>query len=366
MVTQQQILTALKKVIYPETDKNIVDLGMVKGVEVSEREVLVKIELEDIKTPFKSGIRATCKDAITRFAQVTTDIEIEFIQAPIDESKLVGGVHKVKNIIAIVSGKGGVGKSTITANLAVTLANKGASVGLIDADIFGPSVPKMFGVEGEKPFIREEKGKNLIIPVEKFGVKMLSMGFFVQSGQATPWRGPVASGALTQMINDGDWGELDFLLIDMPPGTSDIHLTTVQTLSLTGALIVSTPQDVALIDAEKAVDMFQMEKVNVPILGLVENMAWFTPEELPDNKYYIFGKGGGEKLCEQKQIPFLGHVPLVQKIREGGDEGEPVAYADSSVLQPVFNEVADKALSELEKRNSTLPPTEVVKITQHK
>lgn len=367
MATQQQILTALKKVSYPEKEGNIVDLGMVKAVEIDKNgQINCRIEIPELKSPYKAGFRATCKDAIHRFVDKTADIEIEFVAPPVDPSTIVGGVQKVKNFIAVVSGKGGVGKSTVTANLAVSFANKGYKVGLIDADIFGPSVPKMFGVEFERPIMREEKGKNLIVPVEKYGVKMLSMGFFLKPGQATPWRGPVASGALTQMINDGDWGELDVMLIDMPPGTSDIHLTTVQTLALNGSVIVSTPQDVALIDAEKAVDMFRMDKVQVPILGLVENMAWFTPEELPGNKYYIFGKGGGERLCAEKDIPFLGHIPLVQKIREGGDEGEPVAYADSDVLKEMFDSVTDEVICNLNRRNEMLPPTDTVKVTQHR
>jgi len=363
MATQQQIITALKKVSFPGKEGNIVDLGMLKAVEIEENGTInCRIEIEDLESPFKRAFRETCKDAIHRLADTDANVEIELVAPPVDPSTIIGGVGKVKSFIAVVSGKGGVGKSTVTVNLAVSLANKGYKVGLIDADIFGPSVPKMFGVEDERPAMKEVSGKGLIIPVEKFGVKMLSMGFFVQSGQATPWRGPVASGALKQMITDGDWGELDVLLFDMPPGTSDIHLTAVQTVALTGSVIVSTPQDVALIDAEKAIDMFRMDKVQVPILGLVENMSWFTPEELPDNKYYIFGKGGGERICAERDIPFLGNVPIVQKIREGGDEGEPVAYAESSVLKSTFDAIADKVVANLNERNELLPPTETVKV----
>lgn len=272
---------------------------------------------------------------------------------------------KVKNIVAIASGKGGVGKSTIATNLAIALAQTGAKVGLIDADVYGPSIPKMFMEEKTYPEIKNVLGKDRIIPPEKYGVKILSIGFFVEPEKALIWRGPMATSALKQLINDGMWGELDYLLIDLPPGTGDIHLTMVQEVPVTGAIIISTPQDVALADAVKAISMFQSDKIEIPILGFVENMAWFTPEELPNNKYYIFGKEGCKKLAEEKNIPLLGQIPLVQSIREGGDSGKPIVLNENSPSAKAFVELARKLISEIEHRNSQLPPTKKVEITNN-
>jgi ATP-binding protein involved in chromosome partitioning len=270
----------------------------------------------------------------------------------------------VKNLIAIASGKGGVGKSTVSVNLAIALAKTGAKVGLIDADIFGPSIPKMFGAEGERPAGVRVDGKERIQPLKKYGVNFLSIGFFVATEDAVIWRGPMASNALKQLITDGNWGTLDYLLFDLPPGTSDIHLTLVQTVPVTGAIIVTTPQDVALADVIRGVNMFKGKGVDVPVLGLIENMAWFTPEELPDNKYYIFGQGGGVKLAERLELPLLGQIPIVQGIREGGDSGNPMAFDENSAVGKSFAEIAANVIQEVEYRNSNLDPTKRVKVSR--
>ncbi|VDH02834.1 Mrp/NBP35 family ATP-binding protein [Bergeyella zoohelcum] len=274
--------------------------------------------------------------------------------------KMIPGIQ---NIIAIASGKGGVGKSTVAANLAVTLAKMGFKVGILDADIYGPSVPTMFDTEGEKPISVEVNGKNLMKPIENYGVKMLSIGYFTGGNQAVVWRGPMASKALSQMLRDAHWGELDFLLIDLPPGTGDIHLSIIQEVPVTGAVIVSTPQHVALADVKKGIAMFQMESINIPVLGLIENMAYFTPEELPENKYYIFGKNGAKNLAESLNIPVLGEIPLVQSIREAGDVGRPAALQDASPIAHQYTETAKNMIESLVERNQFLPPTEAVKIT---
>ena len=271
---------------------------------------------------------------------------------------------QVKNIVGISSGKGGVGKSTVSANLAVALAKLGYKVGLLDADIFGPSMPKMFQVEDARPYAERIDGRDMIIPVEKYGVKLLSIGFFVDPDQATLWRGGMASNALKQLIADAAWGDLDYFLIDLPPGTSDIHLTVVQTLAMTGAIVVSTPQAVALADARKGINMFTNDKVNVPILGLVENMAWFTPAELPENKYYIFGKEGAKKLAEEMNVPLLGQIPIVQSICEGGDQGKPVALNPDSITGKAFQELAENVVKQIDYRNEYLAPTERVIVTK--
>ncbi|GAB4286915.1 MAG: hypothetical protein Kow0068_12580 [Marinilabiliales bacterium] len=259
-------------------------------------------------------------------------------------------IKNVKNIIAIASGKGGVGKSTVSVNLAISLAKKDKKVGLIDADIFGPSIPKMFGLEDERPFVKEENGKELIIPIEKYGIKILSIGFFVDKSNAVIWRGPMASNFLKQLIEQADWGELDYLLVDLPPGTSDIHLTLVQTVTLSGSIIITTPQEVALADARKGVAMFRNDKINVPVIGIIENMSWFTPEELPENKYYIFGKDGGKNLAEELHVPLLGQIPLILSIRENSDKGTPDVLRDNSQSMSIFNNIAEKAIKEIDER----------------
>ncbi|MFH2141779.1 MAG: Mrp/NBP35 family ATP-binding protein [Bacteroidota bacterium] len=279
------------------------------------------------------------------------------------ESVILSGVE---NIVAIASGKGGVGKSTITANLAVSLAKKGYKVGLIDADIFGPSIPKMFDIENEQLMVHSVSKKELIIPAEKYGIKILSIGFFVDKNSAVIWRGPMASNFLKQMLEQSDWGELDYLLIDLPPGTSDIHITLVQSVPVTGVVIVSTPQDVAIADAVKGISLFRSEKINVPVLGLIENMAWFTPEELPDNKYYIFGNGGCRKLAEKMNVPLLGQIPLVQSIRENSDTGKPSALDSNTVIGQVFDELSDKLIAQVKLRNFKIDPTRMVEIENNK
>lgn len=360
---KEDVLSALKHVIHPEFEKDIVELGMVQDLNVEGKKVNFSLVLKKSNDPFVNSIRNASINAIRTHvgedAEVIGNIEVKG-SSPILEQ---GPLAEVKNIIAIASGKGGVGKSTVSANMAVALAAQGYKVGLIDADVYGPSVPKMFGVEEERPALEKVDGKDKIIPIEKYGVKLLSIGFFVDQSDALVWRGPMATSALKQLMTDGDWGALDYLLIDLPPGTGDIHLTMVQTISVTGAVIVSTPQAVALADAIKGISMFAGKQVNVPVLGLVENMAWFTPAELPDNKYYIFGKEGCKKLAEEKGLPLLGQIPLVQSIREGGDDGTPVALKAESVTGMAFGDLAKAVVEAIEDRNANQAPTEIVKIT---
>ena len=354
---KQLITELLKKVTYPGQKQDIVTQGKLLNVEVKGNTVSLQLASSPDEAKFKQAITDNVKFIFQKSLGTTCTVDIIFV-----ESQLEGGISKVKNIVAIASGKGGVGKSTITVNLAISFARLGYKVGLIDADIFGPSIPRMFGVEGEIPYSREVNGKNLIIPVERYGVKLLSIGFFVKRQESLAWRGPMASGALKQLINDSDWGELDILLFDTPPGTSDIHLTILQSLPLTGAVIVTTPQDVAIIDAVRGIDLFRKENINVPILGLVENMSWFTPKELPDNRYYIFGKDGGQKLAGEYGLSLLGQIPIVQGIREGGDQGLPPAADPDTILHPIFSQLAENVLDALKKRNETLPETQQLKI----
>ncbi len=364
-LSKDQVLSILSGVIHPETGKDIVSLGLIQDVEVGETAVGFTIALLKSNDPFASSLKKACVKILTEKLGegVSIDIRIKAGVATKVESpyKTKASVTRVKNIIAVASGKGGVGKSTIAVNLAVSVAKTGASVGLIDADVFGPSVPKMFGLELEQPAMVKEDGMDLIVPIEKYGVKVLSVGFFVNPDNALIWRGPMATSALKQLIHQGAWGELDFLFIDLPPGTSDIHLTMVQELSVTGAVIVSTPQDVALADAVKGISMFTSDGIKVPVLGLVENMAWFTPAELPNNKYFIFGKDGCKKLAERMKLPLLGQIPIVQSIREGGDNGEP-AVLQAAPFSKAFEELASNFLIEVEKRNQLQPPTQRVEI----
>ena len=316
--------------------------------------------------PFVKSLVKMAEQAILTYAdpkiQIKGNISVKSKQAP--RPALPDLLPDVKNIVAVASGKGGVGKSTVCTNLAIALAQKGYKVGLLDADIFGPSVPRMLGVEDVPVYTEKMEGRDWIVPVENYGVKMLSIGFFVKKEDAVVWRGAMASNALKQLITDADWGELDYFLIDFPPGTSDIHLTLVQTVPITGAVIVSTPQEVALADARKGISMFTGEKVNVPILGLVENMAWFTPAELPENKYYIFGKDGCKQLAEQNGYALLGQIPIVQSIREGGDDGQPVALQSDSITGMAFARLADNVVEAVEKRNRELPKTGIVEISR--
>ncbi len=360
------ILDALKHVRYPGTGKDIVSSGMVEDdMKIDGMKVTFSLITERQNDPFIKSVVKMAEQAILTHAdkdiEIKGNISVKSKQAP--RPALAKLLPDVKNIIAVASGKGGVGKSTVCTNLAIALAQKGYKVGLLDADIFGPSIPKMLSSEDASPMLEKKDGRDLIVPIDKYGVKMLSIGFFVKKEDAVVWRGAMASNALKQLIADADWGELDYFLVDFPPGTSDIHLTLVQTLAITGAVIVSTPQAVALADAVKGISMFNADKVKIPILGLVENMAWFTPAELPDNKYYIFGKDGCKKLAEDKGYELLGQIPLVQSIREGGDEGKPVALNTESITGMAFNALADKVVEAVDKRNRDLPPTNIVQIT---
>ena len=338
----QQIINALQHVRYPGTGKNLVESGMLEDdIRISGLEVSFSLIFEKDIDPFRKSVVKAAETAIHTYVDENAAVHIhtKFVkQNMAPKSDSVENIRATQ-VIAIHSGKGGVGKSTISANIAIALAKMGYKVGLLDADIHGPSIPKMFHTEGCRPISTPVNGRNLIEPIEQYGVKMLSIGFFVDPQQAVVWRGGMASNAIKQLIQDANWGDLDYFLIDLPPGTSDIHLTLVQHLHLTGAIVVTTPQAVALVDARKGVDMFMNEKINVPVLGLVENMAWFTPAELPNNRYYIFGKDGGKQLAEELNIPLLGQVPLVQSIREGGDEGTPIALQDGHPAAKMFEEI---------------------------
>ena len=357
------ILDALATVRYPGTGKNLVEAEMVAdNLRIDGMSVSFSLIFEKPTDPFMKSMVKAAETAIHTYVspdvQVTVATESKQAARP-EVGKLL---PQVKNIIGISSGKGGVGKSTVSANLAVALAKLGYKVGLLDADIFGPSMPKMFQVEDARPYAERIDGRDLIIPVEKYGVKLLSIGFFVDPDQATLWRGGMASNALKQLIGDASWGELDYFLIDLPPGTSDIHLTVVQTLAMTGAIVVSTPQAVALADARKGINMFTNDKVNVPILGLVENMAWFTPAELPENKYYIFGKEGAKKLAEEMNVPLLGQIPIVQSICEGGANGAPVELDGDSVTGRAFLSLAASVVRQVDRRNVEMAPTQIVEM----
>ena len=360
------ILDALATVTYPGTKKNLVESGMVADTpSINGMKVKVVLQFPRDTDPFLKSTLKAAEAAIHYHVSkdVEVEIETEFKSKPRPEvGKLL---PEVKNIIAVSSGKGGVGKSTVAANLAISLARLGYKVGLLDADIFGPSMPKMFHVEDARPYAVEKDGRQLIEPIEKYGVKLLSIGFFVNPDTATLWRGGMASNALKQLIADADWGELDYFILDTPPGTSDIHLTLLQTLAITGAVIVSTPQNVALADARKGIDMYRNEKVNVPILGLVENMAWFTPAELPENKYYIFGKEGCKRLAEEMQTPLLAQIPLVQSICESGDDGEPASWHMDTATGQAFINLAQAVVTVVNRRNKEQEPTKIVKVKKN-
>ncbi len=362
------ILNALRNVIHPGKGKDIVSLEMVdEDIRIEGKRISFSLLFDRPNDPMVTSIKNACVAAIKQYvdkeALIEGNIYVKVKQRqPLQDSKKLKGVE---NIIAVASGKGGVGKSTIAVNLAVALANMGFSVGLLDADIYGPSVPIMFATENSHPAIEKVNGKDRIVPVEKYGVKLLSIGYFVNPDDALVWRGAMATNALKQLISDGLWGELDYLLMDLPPGTSDIHLTLVQTVPITGAVVVSTPQEVALADARKGISMFLGEKINVPVLGLVENMAWFTPAELPDNRYYIFGKGGCKMLANKLNLPLLGQIPIVQSIREGGDDGVPVAVNPNSVTGVAFGNLAQEVVKAVDERKQNMPPTKIVEIKKH-
>jgi ATP-binding protein involved in chromosome partitioning len=362
---RKEILKALETITIAGEGKNMVESGAVKNILIFGDEVTVDLTISTpamhIKKRTEEDIKKIIHEKFSPDALVKVNIKVE---SPEKANEIKGkSIPGIKNIIAVASGKGGVGKSTVTANLAVTLAKMGFSVGILDADIYGPSMPIMFDVETEKPISVVVDGKSKMKPVESYEVKLLSIGFFTAPSQAVIWRGPMASKALNQMIFDADWGELDFMLIDLPPGTGDIHLSIMQSLPITGAVVVSTPQAVALADAKKGVSMFLSDAINVPVLGIIENMAYFTPEELPNNKYYIFGKEGAKNLALDLQVPFLGEVPIVQSIREAGDYGRPAALQTGSVIENVFEEITRNVVQETVSRNQNLPATEAIKIT---
>ena len=364
---RKDILKALETITVAGEGKNMVESGAVANVITFGDEVVVDLVLHTpamhIKKRAEDDIKKTIHDLVSPDAKVKVNTKVEAAVAENPNQIKGKAIPGIKNIIGVASGKGGVGKSTVTANLAVSLAKMGFSVGILDADIYGPSMPIMFDVESEKPVSVMIDGKSKMKPVESYEVKILSIGFFTSPSQAVIWRGPMASKALNQMIFDADWGELDFMLVDLPPGTGDIHLSIVQALPITGVVIVSTPQAVALADAKKGVSMFMSDAINVPVLGIIENMAYFTPEELPDNKYYIFGKEGAKNLAEDLEVPFLGEVPIVQSIREAGDFGRPAAMQTGSVTESVFEEITRNVVREVISRNENLPATEAVKIT---
>lgn len=363
-LNRKDILAALETISLSGEGSNMVESGAVKNVMTFGDEVVVDLLMTTpamhIKKRAEADIIKVIQEKISDKAIVKVNIKVEAPEKPTIKGKAIPGI---KNIIAVASGKGGVGKSTVTANLAVSLAKMGFKVGLLDADIYGPSMPIMLDVEAERPLSVNIDGKSKMKPVESYGVKLLSIGFFTKPDQAVVWRGPMAAKALNQMIFDAAWGELDFMLIDLPPGTGDIHLSIMQSLPITGAVIVSTPQNVALADAKKGVAMFQQESINVPVLGIIENMAYFTPEELPDNKYYIFGKEGARNLATDLGVPFLGEIPLVQSIREAGDMGRPAALQTATPLESSFEELTRNVVQETVNRNTSLPPTEAIKIT---
>lgn len=351
----KEIRDVLTEVKYPGTSKNIVELDMVQHIRIEGDKVMFRLVFQKSDDPFVMTIKKKCQALLVDY----NEVEIETIFMHDLERPL--SLEKVTNIIAVSSGKGGVGKSTVAANLAVALAMQGYKVGLVDADIFGPSVPKMFGCEDAQPYMEKVDNQDMIVPVEKYGVKILSIGFFVDPASATVWRGPMASNALKQMVEQGYWDELDYMLIDLPPGTSDIHLTLVQTVALTGAIVVSTPQQVALADAIKGINMFESPGIDVPVIGLVENMAWFTPAELPENKYYIFGKEGAKKLAEEKGLRLLGQIPVVQSICDGGDAGTPVALNPDSITGAAFTQLAEEVVKAVEEDHNQAKRVRITK-----
>ena len=363
MMNNEDILKALSNVQEPDLGKDLVTLNMVKDILVDGNRVSFTVVLTTPACPLKDMIKNACINAIkilvNKEAEVTVNFTSNTSSNRVDGKTILGGV---KNIIAVVSGKGGVGKSTVAANLALALSAGGAKVGLMDADIYGPSQHIMFGIRGERPLMKDSGEKGLIVPIEKFGIKVMSIGLLIDEKQAVIWRGPMVSSAIRQFVTEVDWGELDYLIIDMPPGTGDIHLTIVQTVPVTGVIVVTTPQLVALADAKKGIAMFGQAQLKVPVIGLVENMSYFIPEELPENKYYIFGKDGGKNLAEEFDIPFLGQIPLVQNIREGGDLGVPVMVSDDEISKAAFAEFAGNAARGIAMRNANMAATEIQEI----
>lgn len=368
-LNKQEILNALKTITIPGEGQNMVDSGAVTNVVTFADEVIVDLTIKNPSLQARKKAEAEILQTIHREVYQKAKIKVSIkVETPVKASKQTSEIKGkpipgISNIIVVASGKGGVGKSTVTANLAVTLAKMGFKVGVLDADIYGPSIPIMFDVASERPLSVNVDGKSKMKPVENYGVKVLSIGFFTKPDQAVIWRGPMASKALNQMIFDAAWGELDFLLLDLPPGTGDIHLSIMQALPITGAVVVSTPQNVALADAKKGVAMFQQDSINVPVLGIIENMAYFTPAELPENRYYIFGKEGAKHLAEDLEVPFLGEVPIVQSIREAGDIGRPAALQTATPIEEAFEELTKTVVEQVVYRNEALPETEAIKIT---
>ena len=365
-ITKEAVINSLKTVSLPGEGGNIIDEGVVSNIMIFNDQVDIDLQLQNPSLQARKKLEVTILKTLHEqvYEKAKIKINTKVVAAAKPEQTIKGKpIEGIENIIAVSSGKGGVGKSTITANLAVTLANMGCKVGVLDADIYGPSIPTMFDMEGARPMSVQVNGKSKMEPIENYGVKVLSIGFFTKPDQAVVWRGPMTAKALNQMIFDAAWGELDFLLIDLPPGTGDIHLSIVQSLPLTGAVVISTPQNVALADAKKGIAMFQQDSINVPVLGIVENMSYFSPAELPDNKYYIFGKKGAEYLAKDKEVPFLGGLPLVQSIREAADVGRPAVLQDQSSLAAHFDEITKKLVTQTLLRNENLPPTKAVEIT---
>ena len=366
-ITKEAIFEALKTITLPGEGENIIDKGAVSNIMIFGDQIDIDIQLQNPSLQARKKLEVSILKTIHEkvYEKAKIKINIKVIAKPAKEQNVIKGkpIKGIENIIAISSGKGGVGKSTVTANIAVTLAQMGCKVGILDADIYGPSIPTMFNMEGARPLSIQLDGKSKMKPIENYGVKILSIGFFTKPEQAVIWRGPMAAKALNQMIFDAAWGDLDFLLIDLPPGTGDIHLSIVQSLPLNGAVVISTPQNVALADAKKGIAMFQQENIQVPVLGIIENMSYFTPEELPENKYYIFGKRGAEYLSKDKKVPFLGALPLIQSVREAADVGRPAALQKNTPISKQFNEIAKKLVSQVLYRNKNLPPTKAVEIT---
>jgi ATP-binding protein involved in chromosome partitioning len=366
-LTKEVVIAALQRITLPNEDQNIVESGAIKNIQLFGSDVELDVEIKNPTLQYKKKVEVDCLKAIHDYAYEKSKVKVNLIvNAPVKEkeNKIKGNpIPGVKNIIAVSSGKGGVGKSTIAANLAVGLSDLGYKVGVIDADIYGPSMPIMFGLEGETPTTVNVDGKSKIKPLENYGVKLLSIGFFAQSQQAVVWRGPMASKALNQLLWDTHWGELDYLVVDLPPGTGDIHLSLVQSIPLTGAVVVSTPQHIALADAQKGVNMFRMDSIDVPVLGMIENMSYFTPEELPNNKYYIFGKEGAKGLAEQMDIDLLAEIPIVQSIREAADAGRPAILQGATAIAIELLNMAKNVVASIEKRNVALPPTSAVQTT---
>lgn len=362
-ITNEAILAALQTVEDPDFKKDLVTLKMVEDIKIDGNRISFTVVLTTPACPMKAQIESDCVAAIRHMVTEDAEVSVHFTSRVTSMRADLNLLPGVKNIIAVASGKGGVGKSTVATNLALTLAKQNARVGIMDADIHGPSLPLMFGLKGARPEVIEKEGKHKIIPIERFGVKVLSIGFLVDEMQAIVWRGPMVSSALRQFVTDVEWGELDYLIIDLPPGTGDIHLTMVQTMPVTGAVIVTTPQEVAMADAKKGIAMFNMGQVKVPVLGVIENMAYFTPAELPDNKYYLFGKGGGQRLADTFELPLLGQIPIVQSIREGGDLGVPAAIGDEPVAYESFEQLAQQLAQQVSIRNANMAPTKTVEIS---